>query len=80
MINVARPLKHYPQDLDPGNRTKRLCLDASPSFTASQDGEDLESKSQARNAEAHRHRDRSSSGGVVCFGMVSTTSGLLSSI
>ena len=80
MNSVARPLKHYPSDLHPGNRTKRLCFDASPSFTASQDGEDLECGSQARNAEAHRPRDRSSSGGVICFGMVSTTSGILSLI
>ena len=80
MISVARPLKHYPPDLDPGNRTKRLCLDAFPSFTASLESEDLVSESRAENAEAHRHRDRFSSGGLICFGMVSTTSGIPSSI
>ena len=78
MNSVARPLKHFPSDLDPGNETKRLCFDASPSFTASQESEDLECDSRARIAEAHSQRDRSSSGDVICFGMVSTTSGLLS--
>lgn len=80
MHSGARLLKHYPSDLDPGNRTKRLCLDASPSFTASQESENLECESQAGNAEVHRNRDRSPSGGEICFGMVSTTSGLPSLI
>ena len=80
MNSLARPLKHYPPDLDPGSRSKRLCFDASPTFTASLESEDLECDSQARNGEAHRHRDRSSSGGVICFGMVSTTSGIPSLI
>ena len=77
MNSGAGPLKHYPPDLDPGHRTKRLCFHASPSFTAFQESEDLECESQAGNVEVHRHRDRSPSGGVICFGMVSTTSWLL---
>ena len=76
MNSGARPLKHYPPDLEPGNRTKRLCFHASSSFPTSQASEDLECESQAGNAEVHRHRDLSPSGGVICFGMVSTTSEL----
>ena len=76
MDSGARPLKHYPPDLDPGNTTKRPCFHASPSFTASQESGDLECKSQAEDVEVRRHRDLSPSGAVICFGMVSTASGL----
>ena len=76
MDSGARPLKHYPLDLDPGSRTKSPCLHAPPSFTASQEGRDLECESQAGDVEVRRHRDRSPSGGVICFGMVSIASGL----
>ena len=72
MDSGARPLKHYPPDLDDGNRTKRPCFHASPSFTASQESGDLECGSQ--DVEVRRHRDRSPSGDVICFGMVSTAS------
>lgn len=74
MDSGARPLKHYPPDLDPGNRTKRPCFHAAPSFTASQESGDLECESQAGDVEVRRHRDRSPSGGMICFGMVSTAS------
>lgn len=76
MDSGARPLKHYPPDLDSGNKTKRPCLHASPSFTGSQESGDLECESRAGDVEGRRHRDRSPSGGVICFGMVSTASGL----
>ena len=77
MASGARPLKHYAPDLDPGDRTKRPCLHASPPFIASQDSGALESESHDGNVEVRKHRDRAPCRSVICFGMVSTASRLL---